>query len=164
MGAMQYLIYRCAEMHMEHIAQGGDPFESGSSRPLDFGHWAAHKLEYMTNYQLRHGEAVAIGMALDLVYAQQLGLIGSDTLERILNVLEGIGFSLHIPLAGEKEIDELLRGIEEFREHLGGELTITLIDQIGRKKDVHQIDRAVMKRAINWLNNKFEPKISLNEC
>ena len=164
MEAMQYLIYRCAEMHMEHIAHGGDPFESGSSRPLDFGHWAAHKLEYMTNYQIRHGEAVAIGMALDLVYAYMIGLIDADTLERILNVLERIGFSLHIPLAGEKEVDELLRGIEEFREHLGGELTITLIDQIGVKHDVHQIDRPIMKKAINWLNNKFEPKISLAKC
>ena len=164
MEAMQYLIYRCAEMHMEHIAQGGDPFESGSSRPLDFGHWAAHKLEYMTNYQIRHGEAVAIGMALDLVYAQLVGLIDADTLKRILEVLERIGFSLHIPLAGEKEVDELLRGIEEFREHLGGELTITLIDQIGTKHDVHQIDRSIMKQAIIWLNNKYEPKISVAKC
>ena len=98
MESMEYLIYRCAEMHMEHIAQGGDPFESGSSRPLDFGHWAAHKLEYMTNYQLRHGEAVAIGMALDLVYAHFIGLINKDTLDRILNVLEQIGFDLHIPI------------------------------------------------------------------
>src|SRR5690606_2130347 len=42
MEAMQYLIYRCAEMHMQHIAKGGEPFESGSSRQLEFGHWAAH--------------------------------------------------------------------------------------------------------------------------
>jgi len=118
----------------------------------------------MTNYQSRHGEAVAIGMALDLVYAQLVGLIDADTLKRILEVLERIGFSLHIPLAGEKEVDELLRGIEEFREHLGGELTITLIDQIGTKHDVHQIDRSIMKQAIIWLNNKYEPKISVAKC
>lgn len=164
METMQYLIYRCAEMHMEHIAQGGDPFESGSSRPLDFGHWAAHKLEYMTDYQIRHGEAVAIGMALDLVYAQMVGLIDSDTLQRILKVLDRIGFSLHIPLTGEAEVDELLRGIEEFREHLGGELTITLIDRIGVKYDVHEIDRSLMKKAIIWLNNKFEPQTSMAIC
>ncbi|MCM4168887.1 2-epi-5-epi-valiolone synthase [Arenibacter antarcticus] len=161
MPAMQYLIFRCAEMHMEHIAQGGDPFESGSSRPLDFGHWAAHKLEFMTNYQLRHGEAVAIGMALDLTYAQRIGLIDNTTLERILNVLISIGFSLTIPLAEESEIDELLNGIEEFREHLGGELTVTLISKIGAKHDVHSIDRSVMKSAVMWLNNKFQPKISI---
>lgn len=162
MPAMQYLIYRCAEMHMEHIAQGGDPFESGSSRPLDFGHWAAHKLEFMTNYKLRHGEAVAIGMALDLTYSQQIGLIEYNTLERILNVLQRIGFSLYIPLSEERGIDELLNGIEEFREHLGGILTITLISKIGEKHDVHSIDRSVMKNSIMWLNNKFEPEISIN--
>src|SRR6266849_6698912 len=45
MQAMLWLIYRCAQLHLDHIATSGDPFELGSSRPLDFGHWAAHKLE-----------------------------------------------------------------------------------------------------------------------
>lgn len=158
MECMEYLIYRCAEMHMEHIAQGGDPFESGSSRPLDFGHWAAHKMEYMTNYQLRHGEAVAIGMALDLVYAHFIGLINKETLNRILKVLEQIGFSLHIPLQKDSDLKELLNGIQEFREHLGGELTITLISAIGTKHDVHEIDMPTMEKAIEWLNEMYKPK------
>ncbi|MCK0144979.1 3-dehydroquinate synthase [Arenibacter sp. F26102] len=164
MESMEYLIYRCAEMHMEHIAQGGDPFESGSSRPLDFGHWAAHKLEYMTNYQLRHGEAVAIGMALDLVYANFTGLIDKDTLDRILIVLEQIGFNLHIPIEKDNELDELLNGIQEFREHLGGELTITLISKIGAKHDVHEIDIATMGKAIIWLKEKYKPQVSKSLC
>src|SRR5690606_25892812 len=164
MEGMEYLIYRCAEMHMEHIAQGGDPFESGSSRPLDFGHWAAHKLEYMTNYQLRHGEAVAIGMALDLVYAHFIGLINLETLNRILKVLEQIGFNLHIPLQKDSDLIELLNGIQEFREHLGGELTITLISKIGAKHDVHEIDIPTMERAIVWLNEIYTPKESNIRC
>lgn len=160
MGPMEYLIYRCAEMHMDHIANGGDPFEGGSSRPLDFGHWAAHKLEYMTDYKMRHGEAVAIGMALDLTYAHLIGLIDGATLERILKVLETIGFDLHIPLETENDIDALLAGIEEFREHLGGELTITLISKIGTKHDVHEIDLQKMRDAISMLNNLCKPKMS----
>ena len=47
---MNELIYRCALLHTNHISQGGDPFESGSSRPLDFGHWSAHKMEQLTGY------------------------------------------------------------------------------------------------------------------
>jgi 3-dehydroquinate synthase len=164
MESMEYLIYRCAQMHMEHIAQGGDPFESGSSRPLDFGHWAAHKLEYMTNYQLRHGEAVAIGMALDLVYAHFIGLINKETLDRILLVLEQIGFNLHIPLLGNDQLNGLLNGIQEFREHLGGELTITLISKIGAKHDVHEIDMSTMRKAIIWLNEIYKPKVSNTTC
>lgn len=149
---MQYVIYKCAEMHMHHISQGGDPFESGSSRPLDFGHWAAHKMEFMTNYELRHGEAVAKGIALDVTYAKLIGLITEQELTTILEVMRAIGFDLSLPLSSDQEIEKLLAGIEEFREHLGGQLTITLISGLGKKHDVHKIDMAVMKQAIEQLN------------
>jgi 3-dehydroquinate synthase len=152
MEVMHYVIYKCAEMHMHHISQGGDPFESGSSRPLDFGHWAAHKMEYMTNYSVRHGEAVAKGIALDLTYAQLMGLISESDLQLMLEVMLTIGFDLSLPLHSKEETEELLRGIEEFREHLGGELTITLISDIGVKHDVHTIDMALMSKAITKLN------------
>lgn len=158
MEAMQYTIYRCAEMHMDHIAQGGDPFESGSSRPLDFGHWAAHKLEQMSNYALRHGEAVAKGIVLDVAYARLIGLITEKELYRIVSVFQNIGFDLSLPLGSEDEIDRLLKGIQEFREHLGGQLTITLISAIGVKHDVHEIDGAVMKKALNLVNEISESK------
>ena len=154
MDAMLKTIYRCAEMHMEHIAKGGDPFESGSSRPLDFGHWSAHKLEQMSNYSLRHGEAVAKGIALDLVYSKLIGFISAEILDEILKVMVDIGFDLSIPVSGDEEMQELLKGIQEFREHLGGELTITLINGIGQKVDVHKIDIELMKNAVNFLNNK----------
>lgn len=153
MKVMRYVIYKCAEMHMQHIAKGGDPFESGSSRPLDFGHWAAHKMEQMTNYQLRHGEAVAKGIALDVTYAHLLDLISEDDLKRILEVMEQIGFDLGVPSNTIEEIDTLLNGLQEFQEHLGGELCITLINGIGVKHDVNVIDMDQMKLAIMRLNN-----------
>ncbi|MEM1339538.1 MAG: 3-dehydroquinate synthase [Bacteroidota bacterium] len=146
--AMSQVIYRCAELHMQHIAQGGDPFESGSSRPLDFGHWAAHKLEQMTSYQLRHGEAVAMGIALDVTYAHFIGLIDEKTLLTIVEVLSGVGFNLSLPIHTVAQLEELVKGLEEFREHLGGELTITLISGLGEKYDVHEIDMEKMAKAI----------------
>ena len=146
--AMGPLIHKCAEIHMQHIANGGDPFERGSSRPLDFGHWAAHKLEQMTNYELRHGEAVAIGIALDLTYAQLEGLLSKTQLEKILAVFTKIGFDIQIPITTDAEVADLLLGIEEFREHLGGQLTITLISAIGEKYDVHEINLDKMRQAI----------------
>ncbi|MDP2525170.1 3-dehydroquinate synthase [Maribacter dokdonensis] len=155
MEPMQYVIYKCAEMHMHHIAQGGDPFESGSSRPLDFGHWAAHKMEFMTNYELRHGEAVAKGIALDITYAQLVGLISEEDLQHILDVMIAIGFDLSLPVQSNDKIEQLLNGIEEFREHLGGQLTITLISDLGVKHDVHTIDMELMSKAITKLNHQF---------
>ena len=50
--------------------------------------------------------------------------------------------------------DTLLAGLGEFREHLGGQLTITLLEGIGRPVDVHQIDAALMTRAIGWLSRR----------
>jgi 3-dehydroquinate synthase len=161
MDAMQQLIYRCARLHLEHIATSGDPFEMGSSRPLDFGHWAAHKLEQLTNYNLRHGEAVAIGIALDTTYSYLLGKISRLEWQCILNTLITLGFVLYVPELTEKlsqpeHSRSLFHGLQEFREHLGGELTLTLLQRIGQGIEVHQADLSLYKRAISLLQEVVE--------
>ena len=141
--AMQRLIYRCAELHVNHIATSGDPFEFGSARPLDFGHWAAHKLEQLSDYQLRHGEAVAIGIALDVIYSRKMGYLDAVSADRVLSLLEKLGFELFAnELLNVDSEDNLmvLKGLEEFREHLGGELTITLLEAIGQGFEVHRMN------------------------
>ena len=157
MPPMEKLIYRCAQMHMEHIA-GGDPFEMGSSRPLDFGHWAAHKLEQLTNYRLRHGEAVAIGIALDATYSYLKGMISLEDLHRIISLFKKLGFTVHIPELSE---DNLLKGLGEFREHLGGELTIMLLADIGRGVEVHQMDTDYIFMAAEKLRSFEEETFSV---
>lgn len=145
-GAMQYLIRRCAELHLRHIGTSGDPFEFGSARPLDFGHWAAHKLESMTGYRLRHGEAVAIGIAIDTVYSELAGYLALGTAGAVLGLLRDLGLPLWDDALREPEA--LLRGLEEFREHLGGELTVTLLRGIGDGFEVHWMDQRLVRRAI----------------
>jgi len=149
--AIQQLIYRCAQLHLEHIANSGDPFEMGSSRPLDFGHWAAHKLEQLTNYSLRHGEAVAIGIALDSTYSYLLGLLSRSEWQRILNLLETLGFVLYVP---QMRQDCLFQGLTEFREHLGGELTLMLLQAIGQGIEVHEVDPILYGEAIAILADR----------
>jgi 3-dehydroquinate synthase len=152
--AMAEMIRRCAELHMRQIARGGDPFETGSARPLDFGHWSAHKLETLTRHHLRHGEAVAIGIALDSRYSVTAGLLGEGEEVRICTLLEHLGFRLWHPALETRRPDgslAVLEGIREFREHLGGELTITLLEGIGTGLEVHAIDEAAMIEAIAWL-------------
>ena len=148
--AMAYLIHRCAEMHTDHIA-GGDPFEFGSSRPLDFGHWAAHKLEFLTGFQVRHGEAVAIGIALDCVYAAKIGQLSETELNRILDVLSKLGFDLFHPKLSENDKINLRNGLNEFREHLGGRLTIMLLEKIGKGVEVHELDADIIAQSVDYL-------------
>ena len=158
MKPMQQLIHRCAEMHVQHIG-GGDPFEMGSSRPLDFGHWAAHKLEPLTDYQLRHGEAVAVGIALDVAYSCLQGRITKETRDRILRLMQRLGLAVYVPHLSSPE---LLEGLDEFREHLGGQLTIMLLDAIGKGVEVHEMDADLVQQAIAQLKEIQRADIIVN--
>jgi 3-dehydroquinate synthase len=152
------VIRESARQHMEHIATGGDPFERGSARPLDFGHWAAHKLEQLSEFRVSHGEAVAVGMAIDLIYARRVGLLPEAQAERILGVIRGLGFELFAPvkqIRGPSGKQDMLDGLEEFREHLGGRLTIPMIRAPGDRLDVHEMDGPTVRAAFEELRERY---------
>ncbi len=147
------ILRRSAWLHLNHIAHGGDPFEQTTARPLDFGHWSAHKLEQITGFAVKHGEAVAMGLGLDITYCELKGMLAPETARGIRDTLTAIGFELWHPAMGDA--DTLLAGLEEFREHLGGRLTITLIEGVGRPVDVHTIDRGTMAAALGRLRGAY---------
>lgn len=157
--AVKRLIRRCAELHLDHIATGGDPFENGSARPLDFGHWAAHKLEQLSRFSIGHGEAVAIGVALDVIYSRLIGWLDAKSADRILDLLERLGFTLFAcELLGDDSCEHyhILDGLEEFREHLGGELTVTLLRGIGHGVETHKMQPALILEAVAELKARVE--------
>ena len=147
---MNEQIFRSAALHTNHISSG-DPFEMGSARPLDFGHWAAHKLEYLSNFEIRHGEAVAIGIALDSIYSELLGLISEEDSARIIRLLKALGFTLYHESLAENDKLNLWEGLNEFREHLGGRLTITILEKLGKGREVNEVDFELMKLAVDRL-------------
>jgi 3-dehydroquinate synthase len=155
--AVARMIRRCAELHMRQIAHGGDPFERGSGRPLDYGHWSAHKLEALTAHELRHGEAVAIGVVLDTRYSVQTGMLPAGADERVHALFKRLGFHLWHP-AMESRDDRghflILDGIEEFREHLGGELTVTMLRGIGHGEEINSLDCGQILHAMSWLRRR----------
>ncbi len=155
--AVEEAVEKSAHHHVDHIASGGDPFELGSARPLDFGHWAAHKLEPLSDFAISHGEAVAIGMAIDLLYAVDRGLLDEAAAERVLILMTTLGFDLYSPLLESRDDDgrlAILRGLEEFREHLGGKLTITLVSAIGQKLEVHEMDEPAVIATLQRLRER----------
>ena len=143
--AVEYMIRRCAELHLHHIASSGDPFEYGSARPLDYGHWSAHRLEELSHSDLRHGEAVAIGVTLDSLYSQAQQLIDASLVQKIITTFKDIGFSLYHPSLKQLNVSKAL---QDFREHLGGELCITLLTGEGVSAQFNHIDDNVMLSCI----------------
>lgn len=146
------VIYRCAKLHAEHIAKNGDPFENLSSRPLDYGHWIAHKLESLSRYKVNHGNAVALGILFDSTYSYFIGLLSNSNWKKIVYLIMKLGFKIfYEELLIKKNGSYLLfKGLEEFREHLGGKLTITLIKDIGNKIDIHHIDSYYYLKCIKF--------------
>ncbi|WP_133578143.1 3-dehydroquinate synthase [Pedobacter metabolipauper] len=150
---MNYLIKRCAQLHLNHIA-GDDPFETGSARPLDFGHWSAHKLEQLSNFSVLHGEAVAMGIALDSTYSFLKGMLTEEKLHRILKVLLVLAFDISNPFIQIRDMESpILKGLAEFQEHLGGRLTITLLTDLGTGKEVNEMDHQLLIDASTYVTN-----------
>jgi 3-dehydroquinate synthase len=159
--SMDYLVKRCAALHMEHIS-GLDPFESGSSRPLDFGHWSAHKLEQLSKFSITHGEAVAMGLALDSTYSFLAGLLKEAELKRILNLL-ALFFDITNPLMRIMDLNApILKGLSEFQEHLGGQLSVTLLKAIGSGHEVHEMDCHTLIQASQYIMQFVKSEVTSN--
>lgn len=165
--AMEETIVRCATLHLEHIQSGGDPFEFGSGRPLDFGHWSAHKLEVMSDYRITHGQAVAIGIMLDTLYAVRQGWLQAEIAERLYRGLTQSGLVLWDELLLRRAADgslEILQGLRDFREHLGGELCVTFPNGLGRRREVNEIDPSLVEEALRRLQERYIPMSSNSLC
>jgi 3-dehydroquinate synthase len=151
---IEEVVKRSALLHLDHIREGGDPFESGTARPLDFGHWSAHRLEVMSGYEIGHGWAVAIGVALDSFYARETGLISPEAFDTIIDAMTRTGLPVWSSLLERREPDgtlSVLQGLADFREHLGGDLHVTLPGPIGSRVDIHEMDPDILIRGIQAL-------------
>lgn len=159
LAALETVIRRCAELHLQHITTAGDPFEHGSSRPLDFGHWSAHRLEALSRHRLQHGEAVAIGVALDAYYAAEIGRLTRTEAGRVAAILAALGFRLWDPCFDLRDADgrrQVYVGLAQFREHLGGRLTLAMPEGFGRRRDIGEFDEEACERALAALR-AFRP-------
>jgi 3-dehydroquinate synthase len=111
----------------------------------------------LTKNQLNHGEAVAIGIALDTRYSVLSGRLAAGEDERVVGLLQRLGFDLwHDKLrqCDSRDVPLVLKGLADFREHLGGELTVTLLAEIGRGVEVHEMDERIVGNCIDWLEQR----------
>lgn len=156
---MAQLVTRCATLHLHHIGSGGDPFELGRARPLDFGHWSAHRLEVLSRYRIGHGQAVAAGIALDAAYAVRLGHLPPAAFRALVRGLLRAGLPVWYPeLARRTRAGHwaIFQGLEDFREHLGGELALTLPRGIGQRLEIHEVDMPLLSRCMVELQQANE--------
>lgn len=171
--AIEETIVRCAQRHLDHIAHSGDAFETGSSRPLDYGHWSAHKIEILSGFSLGHGQAVSIGIALDSFYAWHHSLLSLSERDRIITALINCGLPVWNPYLEITDPEgrlEIENGLEQFRQHLGGRLTFAMPQGIGHTCERHEMDFGIVREGISFLKNvgfgpaKTSPDQTINQA
>lgn len=150
------IVQRSAQLHLELATRTADPFELATARPLQFGHWAAHALEMLSRHTLRHGEAVAIGMALDTAYAYRTGLCTRATLDSVVGTLKLLGFTLDHPAMHLRSPSGEYRLLDALRDPQGAPLNVPMLSEIGVAVDVDTIHHGEMAACISALPSLWE--------
>ena len=95
---------------------------------------------------------MAVGIALDSAYSYLAGFTQRSGPEGAsVKVFHELGLPTFVP---ELAHPDVIRGLGEFREHLGGELTIMLLEGVGRGVEVHELDETRVQRAITQLKEE----------
>jgi 3-dehydroquinate synthase len=121
------VIVRSIEIKAEVVLR--DERERGLRKVLNFGHTIGHALEALSGYELAHGEAVAIGMALESALAERAGIAEAGTSDQIRDSLGAAGLPIDRPeaISGERIMDAM-RADKKVR---GGQVEYALPSRIG---------------------------------
>ncbi|MCX8062685.1 MAG: 3-dehydroquinate synthase [Anaerolineales bacterium] len=106
-----------------------DPYERGRRAALNFGHTVAHAIETLSEYQILHGFAVAMGMVAEAQLAHQIGLCSLEVKERIEQALRGFGLPTRLPQKFAPQ--DILQAMQTDKKKQLGELRFALPERIG---------------------------------
>lgn len=130
-----------------------DEFDKGVRIHLNFAHTFGHAFETMSHYEIPHGTAVAMGTVVANRISLERGWLTLDKVERVENVLWKI---IHIDVAHTKIcMDDIISAIHKDKKQTGKELTAVLMHDDMKLQVVHNVQRAEIENAINYLFAKL---------
>lgn len=142
--ALTRLIRRSVEIKAEVVS--GDEREAGRRAILNAGHTVAHALEQVSNYELPHGEAVALGLVVECELAEQLGIAQSGLRRRVAQLLARLGLPERLPRRLERAA--LLGSMSADKKNRGGQIHFALAADLGRIHHPHGWTIPVAEAAI----------------
>ena len=92
---LEEIVKRAITVKIQIIEE--DPYEQGFRAALNLGHTVGHAVELVSKFELRHGEAIAIGMVTEAKYAERIGLAEKGLSETIAETLNALGLPTQIP-------------------------------------------------------------------
>jgi len=144
--ALTHVIMRSCAIKAEVVSR--DEREAGLRSILNYGHTVGHAVEAVMGYGRRlHGEAVAIGMAVEANLARSLGILKEKDERRIRGLIASYGLPVEVP-AGVG-VSELIRAMELDKKALAGRLRFTLPDKVGSARLLVEVDRDRLAEALS---------------
>jgi 3-dehydroquinate synthase len=123
-----------------------DPYEGGIRESLNFGHTVGHAVEMASNFAIRHGEAISIGMVAETRISEELGLSNAGLAQRLSRTLSRIGLPVEIPPSLDRAM--LLDTMQFDKKRLSGVLRFSLPISIGQVKNGIEIDPEDIQKTI----------------
>lgn len=133
------LLARSIRVKIEIVEE--DPFEGGRRAVLNLGHTTAHALEQLSNYTMRHGDAVAIGTVAAARIAEALGRAERGLADHIASVLSAVGLPVRCP---PHPFDALWAAMRHDKKRRGRHLRWILPRSIGEVEISSDVPRAVV--------------------
>ena len=128
-----------------------DEREAGHRRVLNLGHTIGHALERVSGYQMRHGDAVAIGLVTATRLSVQLGEFPAADLTRLVRLCTDWGLPVKIPRSFDP--DEVMGALEADKKRIGKKLHFILPVRIGEVVDYDGLDRRDLRRILDELKS-----------
>ena len=149
--ALEELVRRSAALHVQALAKGKGATLRDAVRILESGLWSAHRIEALGRFRIPHGAALATGLCIDAAYSVAKGLVPEEDADLVGETLAKCGALNGIERIAPilERTDDILRGIEEFRQHTGG---LPLFPgPLGKAVPVESVDMERMKTIIQDL-------------
>ena len=142
---MSHVIGRCASIKTRYVEED-ERDDKGVRAALNYGHTLGHAAERLAIPELRHGEAVSIGMMYAADLAIGMGLMDPEEAQAQRRVLEGIGLPTKLPAA--LEADELIRYMRRDKKTEEGRIRMILPTGIGSPPTLRTVEESKLMEAI----------------
>lgn len=133
-----------------------DEFDKGERIKLNFAHTFGHAIEVVTEYEIPHGTAVAIGMIMANSISEKRGLISGDMVKRSEKVLLEV-IDIDSKLL-DRPLEDYMKAIRKDKKQVSESLTAVLISSYGKTGEltvVHDITEQEISYAINYFKQLY---------
>ena len=147
--ALETIVFRSAKIKAEVVAK--DERDFGLRNILNYGHTIGHAIESVSDFRVRHGEAVAIGMLAAASISNKLGILDKEAVTRLTNVITSAGLPTGLP---GLQLESLVQAMKHDKKILQGKIRFILPRAIGNVLVTDEVNPALIEEVLAGWNEK----------